>query len=188
MRDIWFTSDWHIGHANIIKFCNRPFSNISEMNEAIIENHNALVKPKDVVYHHGDLFFKIGYKNISYFMSKFNGVFHVIKGNHDKESVLKRLKDDGLIESFQHVLGLSVDKKYIWMSHYPHRSWNRSFHGSWHTFGHCHGTLEPYKLSFDVGVDCWDFKPLHFDEVDKRMKQLQFMIEYNKKQLEVKIS
>ena len=50
----WFTVDEHYGHANIIDFCNRPFLTVEEMNEAIIGNHNALVRPGDIVVHGGD--------------------------------------------------------------------------------------------------------------------------------------
>jgi len=188
MVNVWFTSDWHLGHNNIIKHCNRPFSNIKEMNEVIIDNHNSLVKKNDIVYHHGDISFKTNYKYISHLMSKFNGVFHVLKGNHDKINILQRLKNDDLIESVQDVLGIEINGKYIWMSHYPHRSWNRSFHGSWHTYGHCHGTIKPFGRSFDVGVDCWNYKPLHFDEVVEKMKELELIIKNRACSLEMKIS
>jgi len=51
------------------------------------------------------------------------------------------------------------------MYHYPLRSWNRAFHGSWSLFGHCHGTLWPQGSSIDVGVDSWEMKPVHFDQI-----------------------
>ena len=47
MADIWFTSDFHLGHSNIIRFCKRPFGNAHEMNEAIVEHLNSCVKPVD---------------------------------------------------------------------------------------------------------------------------------------------
>jgi calcineurin-like phosphoesterase family protein len=172
MKDVWFTSDWHLGHANIIKFCKRPFSNTHEMNESIIENHNALVKPGDTVYHHGDMFFKIGYEDISYLMARFNGLFHIIIGNHDKLSVLQRLKEDGLIESIQDTRGEMVNGTYFWMSHYPHRSWNRAYHGALHTYGHVHSLSNEctWRNSIDVGIDGWDYKPAHFDDVVEVIK------------------
>ena len=51
MSQLFFTSDHHFGHANIIKFCNRPFKDVQEMNETLIERWNKKVKPKDHVYH-----------------------------------------------------------------------------------------------------------------------------------------
>ncbi len=54
MADTWFTSDFHLGHFNIIRYCNRPFADTQEMNEAIVERMNASVKPNDVLYFLGD--------------------------------------------------------------------------------------------------------------------------------------
>lgn len=52
---IWFTSDLHLNHSKIIEYCNRPFSNIEEMNEMLINNWNSVVKPKDIVFCLGDI-------------------------------------------------------------------------------------------------------------------------------------
>ena len=56
--NIWFTSDLHLGHGNIIKYCNRPFKDIEHMNRALIDNWNSRVKLNDVVFHVGDFCFK----------------------------------------------------------------------------------------------------------------------------------
>ena len=49
-----FTANEHYGHANIIRYCNRPFTSVDEMDTEIIQRHNEIVKPKDVVIHAGD--------------------------------------------------------------------------------------------------------------------------------------
>ena len=82
---IYFISDTHFNHENIIKYCNRPFKNIKEMNQAIIENWNEVIKEDDVVYHLGDL--ALGRKEDIYeITSKLKGVKYIIRGNHDKWS------------------------------------------------------------------------------------------------------
>ncbi len=80
----WFTADTHFGHANIIKYCNRPFGSSVEMNETMISNWNKVVQPGDIVYHLGDFCFgRKGYEFDIYF-NRLNGLIVFIKGNHDK--------------------------------------------------------------------------------------------------------
>lgn len=98
MVKYWFTSDYHLGHANIIKYCNRPFKDLEQMNKMIIHNHNARVKPEDIVFFLGDFCFHnseggkdgegVGEKADSY-LEKLNGKFVFISGNHDKSNSLK---------------------------------------------------------------------------------------------------
>lgn len=171
---IYMTSDQHFSHSNIIRFCNRPFKNREEMDEAIIKNHNSIVKPNDIVYHLGDISMA-NYKHIESLMKRLNGKKHIIMGNHDKPKVMRELLVAGLIESFQNVLGIGINGQYIWMSHYPHRSWNRSCHGSWHCFAHVHGRLNdsPCGNSYDVGVDNNNYFPISFDQLSEIMAKLQ---------------
>ena len=60
---VYFTADSHFGHANVIKHCNRPFTTLEEMNEALIANWNARVHKNDHVYIAGDLAWRGGYDN-----------------------------------------------------------------------------------------------------------------------------
>jgi calcineurin-like phosphoesterase family protein len=172
----WFTADWHLGHSNIIRFCNRPFADLQDMHASILENHNSLVQPTDTVYHLGDISFKMSYKYLAGLLEKFNGKFIIIKGNHDKPAYLRSLQEDKLIDGFYDVLGVSIKNQYIWMSHYPHRSWNKSGHGSWHLYGHAHGNAKPYLKSFDVGVDNWNYYPISFEQVEGKMSVLKELI------------
>ena len=77
----YFTSDTHFGHANIIKFCNRPFKNVEEMNQKLIENWNSVVGPNDLVFHLGDFAFG-GQPLWRYIREQLNGNIILIKGNH----------------------------------------------------------------------------------------------------------
>lgn len=82
MSDIWVISDTHFGHENIIKYCNRPFSDIDEMDEIMIKNWNAVVKPGDKVYHLGDVYMGSSERFLSKF-ARLHGKKRLIVGNHD---------------------------------------------------------------------------------------------------------
>lgn len=87
-KHIWVTSDTHFNHANIIKYCNRPFSSVEEMNETIIANWNKVVSQGDTVYHLGD--FALGDKSlIPDFIRRLNGHISFIMGNHDNLDIMK---------------------------------------------------------------------------------------------------
>jgi calcineurin-like phosphoesterase family protein len=158
-KNIWFTADSHFGHANIIRFCDRPFADIQEHDEALIANWNDSVQPGDDVYHLGDFCFRGDPNKV---FDRLNGNKHLCLGNHDKEKRLKRLPWAWI----KGVYELKIDKKTrVWLSHYAHRRWPRSHHGSIHLFGHSHGGLPDFGKSTDVGVDAWDYKPVHLDTI-----------------------
>jgi calcineurin-like phosphoesterase family protein len=149
---IWFTADTHLGHKNIIKYCNRPFEDSFKMNDAIFNSINNAVKPEDTLYILGDFCFKGG-KSTDYRSRIICQDVHLILGNHDKE------KDFG--PDFSSV---SVYKEINWcnqlivMCHYPMRTWNKSHRGSWMLYGHVHGGLNQEDVlsnsfTLDVGVD-----------------------------------
>ena len=81
-QNIFFTSDTHFWHNNVIKFCNRPFSSIEEMNDTIIENWNRVVDKNDIVIHLGDFCF-CGSDKFKELVEKLNGRIYLILGNHD---------------------------------------------------------------------------------------------------------
>ena len=84
MADTWFTSDFHLGHFNIIRYCNRPFADTREMNAAILERLNTLVKPDDVLYFLGD-FCMGGPKAVAFYRDQIAcKTIHFIDGNHDR--------------------------------------------------------------------------------------------------------
>lgn len=177
MTNIWFTADTHFGHANIIKYSNRPFDNVEEMNNALISNWNKVVGDKDIVYHLGDFCFG----NPRNYITQLNGdIVHLIRGSHDKNSQqyidcgnLIIIQPDGLHDEYG-------NPRFITLGHYAMRSWHLSHYASWHLFGHHHGNLEPYGLSFDVGVDCWGYFPVSLDEVAEKMKTLNPIVDFRK--------
>lgn len=172
MGNLFFTADTHFNHTNIIRYCDRPFDNVHEMNECIIKEWNAVVKPKDIVYHLGDFGFGQDTEQI---FGRLNGTKRLIIGNHDNKQVF-RLGWDWVKDVHQ----LRYYDYRVWLSHYAHRTWPGSFHGSWHLFGHTHGTIRPYGKSLDVGVDVWDFMLLDFDLLTILMPGLPHQTEETK--------
>lgn len=82
---IYFISDTHFNHSNIIEYCNRPFNDIKEMNDTLINNWNSVVKKDDIVYHLGD-FALADEEKLKELYSKLNGTIILIRGNHDGKS------------------------------------------------------------------------------------------------------
>lgn len=178
---IYFTADTHFGHANIIKFCGRPYQNKAEHDEALIDNWNSIINKHDQVYHLGDFGFGRA-EELRKIADRLHGSISLIKGNHDKccsdEIFLRRfnwIKDYHLFQK---------DKYKIVLFHYAQRTWHFSNHGGMHLFGHSHGNLEPHGLSFDVGVDYVNkifgqYRPISFDEVIQYMSTLTLQLDYD---------
>ena len=167
MGETWFTADTHFGHANIIKYCNRPFTSVEEMDEAMIERWNERVKPNDVVWHLGDFAFYKSYEKLEQIFNRLNGNKLLIHGNHDYHNTqrlfwLAQRQMDTIL----------FGKQSIVLCHYGMRVWHRSHQGALHLYGHSHGTLPGDSQSLDVGVDCWDFRPANIDEIRARLKTL----------------
>ncbi len=160
----WFTADTHFNHAGIIKYANRPFSSVEEMNGVMIDRWNQLVKPGDFIYHLGDF----GWHKCDEIIKRLPGQKFLIIGSHDAEG--QRLK-----KHFCQVTPMKeikIGAQTIVMTHCAMRVWEKSHYGSWHLFGHSHGNLETWGKSFDVGVDTHMFYPYSIDEVATRMSQL----------------
>ena len=179
--NIYFTSDSHFGHSRIIGYTDRPFADVEEMNEKLIENWNSVVSPKDTIYHCGDFALSRPEVAIS-IIARLNGRKHLIFGNHDK-SLRKNKEFLSYWESAQDLLESKIEDetakdniRRITLCHYAMRIWNKSHYGSYQLYGHSHGSLadDPHSLSLDVGVDCWDYKPVDFHTIRERMSKKQW--------------
>lgn len=174
---VFFTSDTHFNHKNIIEYCNRPFTSTEEMNETLISNWNSKVSKSDKIYHLGD--FSFGRDNTKEsaqaIFDRLNGDKHFILGNHD------HIVPKGW-SSVQNYKEIKVEGYDITLMHYAMRTWNHSHTGSWHLFGHTHGKLvDNGSLSFDVGVDCFKYYPVSFLEVYEIMNQKLIALTADKK-------
>ena len=161
---IYFTADTHFGHANIIKYCGRPFETKQEHDDALIANWNSVVSPGDTVYHLGD--FGFGDSNhLRKIAGKLVGQINLIKGNHDT-NISQIANRFGFVKD-THLIQTKVNGKdlRIFLSHYPHRTWIHRPRDCYHLYGHVHGNMEPYGLSFDCGVDVWNYAPISLPQV-----------------------
>ena len=165
----WFTADTHFGHANIIKYCKRPFSDSVEMDKAIIANWNNVVGKNDLVYHLGDFCFG----NFEFYFRQLNGLIVFVKGNHDREAWKNRNRFYAHSDSYREV---EVQGQEITLCHYAMRVWNKSHYGAWNLYGHSHGSLpdDPNARAIDVGVDCHSFTPISFEQVGAIMENKNF--------------
>lgn len=158
---IYFTSDTHFGHNNIIKYCERPFDNVHIMDQVMFDRINETVGVDDTLYILGDFCFKGG-KPIEYRSRIMCQDVRLILGNHDKRSDyidnLSAARVDVGFTSVREVEELIHCNQRIYLSHYPHRSWPASHKGSWMLYGHVHSTLDnedknSSRKTLDVGVD-----------------------------------
>jgi calcineurin-like phosphoesterase family protein len=163
---IWFTADWHYSHTNIIKYCNRPFSNVDEMNATLINNFKNLVnRGKDTLYFLGDLSFNAeDFKLLMEFVFPENTVF--IRGNHDRVP-----KEIERLYKIYDQKTINIDGQIIILNHFCLRVWDRSHYNSWHLYAHSHGTLPSIGKSHDVGVDNNNFMPISFEQLKKIMNK-----------------
>ena len=131
----YFSSDWHIGHTNIIKYANRPFYDVDTMNSIILKNMFKHLNAGDILYFLGDLAF--GDENITKtlsFIPKFID-FHWILGNHDLKNYAKFKH---LVKSISFFKEIKIGKHYVTLCHYPMLTWNKSHYNSWMLHGHHH--------------------------------------------------
>jgi calcineurin-like phosphoesterase family protein len=174
-QNIFFTSDQHFGHANIIKYSQRPFASVIEMNAEMIRKWNEKIEKNDIVYHLGDLSLA-SIEETKTILDQLNGKIFLIKGNHDKSTITYPKRFEWIKDFYE----LSVNdpeapngKQKIVLLHYAMKVWRSSFRGTWHLYGHSHGHLpdDETSRSFDVGVDCHDFYPLSYEEVKAIMQR-----------------
>lgn len=174
---IYFTSDTHFWHSNVIKYSNRPFDNIEQMNDVLIKNWNSVVKPEDQIWHLGDFSFANQEKTKEIF-SRLNGKINLVFGNHDQ--TLKKIANFKLynyVESYQDYKELRVNNQLYVLMHYPLLSWNKGHYGSYHLHGHSHGTLNHLNTEtrLDVGVDNFNYTPVSIEEVNNILKDKKFI-------------
>lgn len=177
-KHLFFTSDLHFCHKNIIRFCDRPWSTTEEMNEGLVERWNKKVSPDDTVFCLGDFCFG-GSAEWKKWREKLNGHIILIRGNHDRRmsSTMEVLFDEVLYQA-----QLEIDGRSVYLNHYPFLTyggcWRKEKAAVWQLFGHVHsksgvcgadsGRLKYlFSTQYDVGVDNNNYEPISWNEVEK---------------------
>lgn len=189
-RRAYFTSDWHVGHANVLEFDKRPFKDLDHMHRVLINNYNATVGDQDICYFLGDMGFGKG-DLLAGVVQSLQGTKVCILGNHDKgATAMRRYGFDVVLN----MASLIVANKIVTMTHCPLRgvwredvskmknsqegeNWHKEFKhtdfsipdwGQYHLHGHTHKEPKERILDrqFDVGVRANDYRPVSISVIE----------------------
>lgn len=172
----FFTADLHFGHSAIRDYCaeTRNFAINEEMDIAIICAINERVGHDDILYIIGDFAVCSDPEYVRHCFNMINGRKILVLGNHDldnKGRVRKDLRDLPWDRPPVHALETTDEGCHVYMHHYGCRVWPSHLRGSYHLFGHSHGSMSPLGRSRDVGIDCADthFAPMTFREIQESL-------------------
>lgn len=166
----FFTADQHYGHEAIIRLGRgRPFASVNDMDAFMIDAHNGAVDRRDRVIHVGDFAHRCDPRRLRAIFGKLNGSHFLVPGNHDDGPATKALPWAGVMPL---VWNVKVDGVLVVCCHYGLRVWPSQRRGAIHVYGHSHGKLPPNNASLDVGVDCWDFRPVSLPEIRARLETM----------------
>jgi calcineurin-like phosphoesterase family protein len=190
-RRAYFTSDWHVGHANVLVFDERPFKDLDHMHRVLINNYNATVGQEDICYFLGDVGFGKG-DLLQSVIQQLNGTKVCILGNHDKgATAMRRIGFDVVLN----VAAIEIAGKLVTMTHCPLKGvwredvskmknsqegegWHKEFKhgplfsvpdwGQYHLHGHTHKKPEERILDrqFDVGVRANGYRPVSISVIE----------------------
>lgn len=170
-RMIYFTADTHFGHANIIKFCDRPFADVDEMDRILVQNWNSRVRSNDTIYILGDMFFHCERGRVEDILRKLKGRKRLVVGNHDG-SWMSKVDADKYFERIGLMMEETDGQHVFTLCHYPMTSWRRE-KKTYMIHGHIHNDTSldfwPYLASRDhilnAGADINGFVPVTLEEL-----------------------
>lgn len=178
-RNVFFTSDLHFRHGNIIKYCSRPFESVQEMNHALIQHWNKTINENDIVFILGDFAFadKPKWRQL---LNALHGEKYLILGNHDREEDIPEecftaICDIAQISIYDEELeGFAT----FIATHYPLATWAGINKGHFNIHGHIHSTPDLSGTGFDiqiaknapwnqydVGIDRNDYTPISYEQL-----------------------
>jgi len=185
---IWFTADLHLGHRNIIDYCNRPFAGVDEMNRALVSNWNQTVADNDTVWVVGD--FALGKVAATLALTgELNGRKILVAGNHDRcwhghgrraAGWTERYLDAGFDEVIQGETTVDLGDTTATVCHFPYRGDSHDHdrfaehrpldRGQWLIHGHVHEKWTQSGRMVNVGVDVADFRPINAQQIVKTLR------------------
>ena len=187
----WFTADLHFGHANIIRYCSRPFADVDDMNRQLIERWNENVATDDTVWVLGDVAMGVISESLP-LVGQLAGHKRLLAGNHDRcwgghgprgEAWIDRYLDAGFSTIHQDEITLTVGAKSALACHFPYHGDSqeepRYLHhrptdlGDWLLHGHVHDTWKQNGRMINVGTDVWNFRPVNESELALRMNLIE---------------
>ena len=189
---IFFISDTHWNHSNIIKFCDRPFKDVEEMNYKLIENWNKKVPADGLVFHLGDFAWG-GYEFWKKIREQLNGDIILIKGNHDQKNMSTTAEQ----ELFKHVtwqMLIEVEGRKLWLNHFPFLCYAGVYREPkklvYQCYGHVHSgqdkkgqdlprLVHTYPMQYDVGVDNNNYEPISWEELNGKIQLQLLKSKYN---------
>jgi calcineurin-like phosphoesterase family protein len=174
----WFTSDLHLGHANIIGYCDRPVADVDEMDAMLVERWNQTVAPDDTVWVLGDVALGRITESLA-LVSELHGTKLLLAGNHDRcwsgharraEGWTERYLDAGFAEIIQGSMTLAIGAHEVVACHFPYRGDSHDLDryvderpvdtGAWLIHGHVHERWRQRGRMINVGSDAWGYRPV----------------------------
>lgn len=191
-KRIFFTSDTHFCHKNILTYCKRPFNSIEEHDEELIRRWNKKVPEDGIVFHLGDVAFGTN-ERVNEILNQLHGKIYLIIGNHDWRRITEQHKKR--FEEMAQQMSIKIDGKQIILNHYPLLTFSGAWRGmeaTWQLFGHVHTSpytdtgLDQQRMTnlfttqYDVGVDNNNFTPVSFEEVKQIIETQQLSLGMNR--------
>lgn len=185
--NIFFTSDTHFGHANILKYCKRPFESVEEMNEKLITNWNSVVSESSIIFHLGDFAFG-SYKNWKEVSDRLKGHIILIAGNHDRPYLTEH--HYSIFDEIHEFRKIKIANRKIYLTHFPLLTFDGAYRGeyaTWNLFGHIHSgpntqygqdvtrtKSSQHPTQYDVGTDNNGFTPISFKTLFEKITEQQY--------------
>lgn len=176
MTQIWLTSDTHLNHNKDFIWKARGFASIEDMNAAIIERWNSVVKDEDIVYHLGDVMMGADLQAGLRMISKLKGQKYLAFGNHDTDARLKAFKTNHFFQDIQMGYRIKINKKIFILTHYPTVTANGEDIRTINLYGHTHqenNFFENRPYMYHVGVDSHDCYPIKIEDIIEEIRNKQ---------------